>query len=272
MTSCPVRSPPSSEPDVILSLKAPPATPRRRVDEEIAAMRPWFHNFTLPNGEQTAPNHPLGDFPRLRWDLVRGHLPEDLSGRTALDIGCNAGFYCFELARRGAQVFGIDPDEHFLSQARWIAARYQLAPRVRFQRLSIWDLLRDRPELPRSFDVVLFMGVLYQLRYPLLGLDIAAHRTADLLAFQTLTAPDEPAAADPPEDASPERGRPRLSLMEVSIASDTTNWWIPNPAGCETMLRSAGLDVFARPGHEIYVCKRTGNRRLPAEAASLNRI
>ena len=38
-----------------------------------------------------------------------------------LDIGCNAGFYTFELAKRGAQVLGVDLDPHYLRQARWVA-------------------------------------------------------------------------------------------------------------------------------------------------------
>jgi hypothetical protein len=116
---------------------------------EIAALGPWFHNLHLPDGTQTVPGHFLGDFPTFKWEQIRGHLPADLSGWTALDIGCNAGFYTFELARRGASVTGIE------------------------------------------------------------------HR----------------------------------------LANDPTNWWAPNHACVEAMLRSAGLRVVERPGHEIYVCE-----------------
>jgi tRNA (mo5U34)-methyltransferase len=80
----------------------------------IAELGPWFHNLHLPEGVQTAPAHFLGDFPRWKWREISQHIPEDLTGWTALDIGCNAGFYSFELARRGAQVTGIDLDEHYL--------------------------------------------------------------------------------------------------------------------------------------------------------------
>ena len=72
--------------------------------DDIAALGPWFHNLHLPDGTQTAPGHFLGDFPTFKWEQIRDHLPTDLSGWTALDIGCNAGFYSFELARRGATV------------------------------------------------------------------------------------------------------------------------------------------------------------------------
>lgn len=87
----------------------------RRTVEELA---PWFHNLHLPDGTQTAPEHYLGDFPARLWATIEPHIPNDLTGWSVLDIGCNAGFYCFELARRGAQVTGIDHDERYLRQAR----------------------------------------------------------------------------------------------------------------------------------------------------------
>src|SRR5436189_3384422 len=123
------------------NLQAPPIAPRTQVEEQIAALAPWFHNITLPSGEQTAPNHPLGDFPRFKWEQIKGYLPQDLTGQTALDIGCNAGFYTFELARRGARVIAIDPDAHYLAQARWAADRLGLESRTDFRQRSIWELL-----------------------------------------------------------------------------------------------------------------------------------
>src|SRR5918999_1831455 len=87
------------------------------VRQEIERLGPWFHNLHLPDGTQTAPDHFLGDFPAFKWRQLAACLPEDLSEWTALDIGCHAGFYSFELARRGAQVTGIDVDPHYLAQA-----------------------------------------------------------------------------------------------------------------------------------------------------------
>ena len=46
---------------------------------------------------------------------------QTFKGMTALDIGCNAGFYSFELAKRGADVLGIHLDPHYLKQASWAA-------------------------------------------------------------------------------------------------------------------------------------------------------
>src|SRR5207244_13395212 len=128
-------------------------------DRQIAALAPWFHNLHLPSGRETAPDHPLGDFPRVKWRELSSSLPEDLSGWRALDIGCNAGFYSFALAHRGASVLAVDADEHYLRQARWAASHYEVGHRVRFEQLQLYDLARrdDR------FDLVLFLGVLYHL-------------------------------------------------------------------------------------------------------------
>ena len=100
--------------------------------QEIAALGPWFHNLHLPDGSQTAPGHALGDFPAFKWREIAPHLPADLSGWTALDIGCNAGFYTFELAARGAHVTGIDVEPLFLRQAEWAAHEYDVTDRVNF--------------------------------------------------------------------------------------------------------------------------------------------
>ena len=225
--------------------------------DEIAALGPWFHNLHLPDGTQTVPDHFLGDFPTFKWRQIRDHLPADLSGWTALDIGCNAGFYSFELARRGAAVTGIDHDPHYLRQARWAAGQFGLGTQVRFCEMQVYDLAAS----PETYDLVLFRGVLYHLRYPLLGLDIVARKVRRRLIFQTLTMPGEEVCEPPADlpiyerDALLEPGWPKMAFIEHRLANDPTNWWAPNHAAVEAMLRSAGLKVVERPGHEIYVCE-----------------
>ena len=223
---------------------------------EVANLGPWFHNLHLPSGLQTAPDHPLGDFPAFKWEQIAPHFPADMRGRRALDIGCNAGFYTFELARRGADVVAVDSDEHYLRQARWAAQQFGVD--VDFRRASVYDLAA----WDHDFDVVLFLGVFYHLRYPVLALDIVAERVRDLLVFQTLTLPDD-ARADIPADLElDERSRllepgwPRMAFVEKRLADDPTNWWIPNGAAVEALLRTAGLRILATPGHEIWICRK----------------
>jgi tRNA (mo5U34)-methyltransferase len=236
--------------------------------EEIRRLGPWFHNLHLPDGTQTAPDHPLGDFPAFKWAALAPALPADLSGWRALEIGCNAGFYSFELARRGASVLGIDHDEHYLTQARWAARHFAGLPgSVEFRRLGVYEL----PSLGETFDLVLFMGVLYHLRYPLLGLDLVAERVRGTLVLQTLTLPGDEVVEAPDDLTLDERDRllepgwPAMAFVEHRMADDPTNWWLPNAAAVEAMLRSTGMRVVARPGHEMWVCERGADEPDRAE-------
>src|SRR5690606_19346504 len=72
---------------------------REEIRARVEALGPWFHNIDL-NGVQTAPRHFLGDYPAVKWRAFDDALPADLTGRTVLDIGCNAGFYAIEMKRR----------------------------------------------------------------------------------------------------------------------------------------------------------------------------
>jgi tRNA (mo5U34)-methyltransferase len=236
-------------------------TPHREspTADAIARLGPWFHNLHLPDGHQTRPDHPLGDFPRFKWAQIADVVPTDLRGMRALDVGCNAGFYTFEIASRGAAVLGIDCDDHYLDQARWAARHLGLHDRIELAKRTVYGL-DDRDGL---FDVILFMGVFYHLRYPLLGLDLVRRRLAPggLLVFQTLTMPGDDVLTPPADVELEDReqlvedGWPKMAFVERRLADDPTNWWAPNHAACEALLRSAGLRVVARPGHEIYVCR-----------------
>ena len=226
-------------------------------EQAVARLAPWFHNLHLPDGTQTAPDHLLGDFPRYKWDEIAPHLPERMDGLRALDVGCNAGYYSLELARRGAIVTAIDSSAHYLAQARWAAERFGLTDRIRFRQMQLYDLVMSR----ERYDVVLFMGVFYHLRYPLLGLDIVSRLTDKTLIFQSLTMPGEEVYQDPGHHDIYDRevflqpGWPMMAFIERRFADDPTNWWAPNHAAIEAVLRTSGMRVVARPGTEIYVCE-----------------
>ena len=232
-------------------------TGHEKIEKRIEELGPWFHNLHLPNGDQTAPDHFLGDFPSYKWQELRVALPEELEGWTALDIGCNAGFYSIELAKRGAEVTAVDMNPHYLEQARWAVDAFGLADRVRLLRRQVYHLT----ELKEQFDIVLFLGVFYHLRYPLLGLDIAARKARRLFAFQTLSMPGRE-VVDPGEDrdindreAMKEPGWPKMAFIENRLAGDPTNWWAPNHAAIEAMLRSTGMRIVDYPGTETYLCE-----------------
>ena len=173
------------------------------LDGEIEALGPWFHNLHLPDGRQTAPDHALGDFPSFKWDEISQHIPADLSGWHVLDIGCNAGFYTFKLAGRGARVTAIDSDPIYLGQARWAAEQFDFGDRVEFREMQIYDLIRQDD----TYDLIWFMGVLYHLRHPLLALDIVRRKARKLMVLQTMSMPGEETSRFP-EDMSLEERDP----------------------------------------------------------------
>lgn len=226
---------------------------RRRVRE----LGDWFHNINL-DGVETAPDHFLGDYPSIKWRQFAGAIPADLRGRTVLDVGCNGGFYSIEMKRRGAaKVIGIDSDERYLEQARFAAdvAGFD----IDFRRMSVYDL----PALRQRFDLVLFMGVLYHLRHPLLALDILHEFIcADMLVFQSMLR-GSAHSADLQTDYQfwqkhqfDDESYPRMFFVEHKYSGDPTNWWIPNRACAEAMLRSAGFDIVDHPEEEIFICRR----------------
>ena len=227
------------------------------VRRRIAELGPWFHNMDLC-GVATAPAHFLGDFPRVKWAGFAAALPADLSGRSVLDIGCNAGFYSMELKRRGAaRVLGIDHDADYLAQARFAASVAGLE--IEYRKMSVYDV----GALGERFDLVMFIGVLYHLRHPLLALDlIHEHVAGDILVFQSMQRGDarilSPAAdydfhAPAPFDAP---GWPKLHFIEHSYAHDPTNLWAPNRACAAAMLRASGFVIEAEPEEEVFICRR----------------
>ena len=235
------------------------------VDHDIADIRarvtelgPWFHNLNL-RGVPTAPEHFLGDYPQLKFQRFAEALPRDLTGKSVLDIGCNAGFYSVEMKRRGAdRVLGIDFDEKYLAQARYAA---EISGHdIEFRLLSVYDLAR----LGERFDVVIFMGVFYHLRHPLLALDlIREHVADDLLIFQSM----QRGASEVDQirtdydffetDQFDRPGFPKMHFIEHRYSGDPTNWWSPNRACTEAMLRSAGFEILSHPEEEVYLCRGT---------------
>jgi tRNA (mo5U34)-methyltransferase len=235
---------------------ATPISPDQ-IRERVRELGPWFHNLDLA-GVQTAPDHFLGDYPRVKWREFAHAIPTDLTDRTVLDIGCNAGFYSIEMKRRGAaRVLGIDSDRRYLAQAEFAAEIAGVD--IELRQMSVYQV----PALGTRFDLVLFMGVLYHLRYPLLALDILhEHAVGDRLVFQSMLR-GSPRTSEFGSDYSFEvvdhfedPAYPRMFFVEHKYAGDPTNWWIPNLACAEAMLRSAGFRILDHPEEEVFICRR----------------
>lgn len=228
-----------------------------QIQQKINELGQWFHNLDL-RGVKTAPDHFLHDYPMNKWKRFAHAIPSDLSGKTVLDIGCNAGFYSIEMKRRGAErVVGIDSDERYLAQARFAAEVSEAE--IEFRQMSVYEV----GALSEKFDLVFFMGVFYHLRHPLLALDLLRETVVgDLMVFQSMQRGSEDIKAVEPNYPFEETGIfadedfPCMYFVEKRYANDPTNWWIPNRAGVEAMLRSSGFEITAHPEKEVYVCRR----------------
>jgi tRNA (mo5U34)-methyltransferase len=117
-------------------------------------------------------------------NTLRSICPEGLQGRSVLDCACNAGAYLFWAKEAGAgRCFGFDLREHWIEQARFLAAhREAAADDVEFAVSNLYDL----PSLGLGqFDIVLFNGILYHLPDPISGLRIAADLADEFLIVDT---------------------------------------------------------------------------------------
>lgn len=254
-----------------ISRERPAPWTREEIRARVEQLGRWFHNLDLA-GVPTAPHHFLGDYPSAKWRGFQHAIPQDLRGATVLDVGCNAGFYSIEMKRRGAaRVVAIDSSDVYLAQAQF--AMEVCGVDVELRKLSVYEVA----QLNERFDVVLFMGVLYHLRHPLLALDLLhEHAVKNMLVFQTLQRGSEAEGFEPSADypfsetaifEAP--GMPRAVFIEKSYAEDPTNWWVPNPACSMAMLRSAGFEVLNRPEPEVYVCRRRQLSPLERELRTL---
>lgn len=185
----------------------------------------WWHSIDLGNGIKTPGMH---DTP-TRLPLIG--LPDDLSGMSVLDIGAWDGFFSFEAERRGARrVLATDSfcwgDGGWGSKAGFDLAHSVLRSRVEAKKIDVLDL---SPETVGTFDLVLFLGVLYHMRHPLLALERVFSVTSRQAIIEThveLMTETRPAAVFYPGG---------------ELLGDQTNWWGPNPAAVEAMLKSVGF-------------------------------
>jgi tRNA (mo5U34)-methyltransferase len=133
-------------------------------------------------------------------------------------------------------------------------------------------------QLAGQFDIVLFLGVFYHLRYPLYALDKVVKKVGGKLVFQTMIRGSETARQWDKnyhfwnKELFDDRDFPRMFFIENEYANDPTNWWIPNRGAAEAMLRSSGLSIVEHPEPETWVCvpdrvKRDGQYVLDLELA-----
>ncbi len=220
---------------------------------KVIESRSWWHSIELGDGAVTP-----GQVPLYYLKKVLAHLrfPESFAGLSVLDIGAWDGFFSFEAERRGAaRVVAYDlhpPDHHGFATAKRL-----LESDVEYVQGSVYDL---SPEVLGTFDVVLFLGVLYHLRYPLLALDRIWEMTSRYALIETHHLDN---CVVLPEGSSCELSAIDPRLTDIALyqfyrddeltPDDFSNWFAPNRRAIEDGLWSAGFqpELLAAWGDRI---------------------
>ena len=185
----------------------------------------WWHRINLKHGIITpgCDNTP--------YKLTQIGMPEYLTNWTVLDIGASDGYFSFEAERRGAsRVLAADvwDGKCWGMQAKtgFDIARKALQSKVESIQIDVLDIM---PETVGTFDLVLFLGVLYHMPHPLLALERVFSVTKKQLILESHI----------------ERvggNRPMVVFFPGSeMNNDPTNWWGPNVAAIEAMLKTVGF-------------------------------
>jgi tRNA (mo5U34)-methyltransferase len=213
----------ASVPEKTLRVAAGDAGFEQRIRQQAESVhaRVRYHSIQLPDGSVL---DGLQSIEHLRWRLGLFGLPDDLSGKRVLDIGAWDGWFSFECERRGAAVVAVDCVE----LDTFLEARKLLGSGVEYLTLDVNELSASR--LGR-FDIVLFLGVLYHLRHPLLGLEKILELSTDLALIESFVIPSET--------------RPVPAVMEfyerTELGGQIDNWCGPAPECLLAMCRSAGF-------------------------------
>ena len=231
---------------------------RAEVEKQVRALGWWYQHFELPSGVFTGIGKDPAYRPETRWKLLEPYVPQDLSGQTVLDVGGNAGFFSIQMKLRGAKrCVLVEPYVEFVRQAEYVAGEFDVKLEIVNDDVHTYCLTTEE-----RFDYVIFLGLFYHLKYPVLVLDRLAEMTKRRIFFHSHVVGKEGSTYD--DRANYARGTddaliddpvfPRMMFIEKLYNSDPTNWWIPNHTALEPLLRSAGLKVVARPHSQLNCC------------------
>ena len=181
----------------------------------------WWHSFELPDGSRI---DGVNSIDALRRRVAQYPIPEDLRGKRVLDVGAWDGWFSFEMERRGAEVVAIDRVEN----PRFYEIRRLLNSRVDYRELDVYDL---DPGRIGTFDIVLFLGVLYHVKHPLLALERVCSVTTEMAIVESYAMKEQ-------------TDRNLLEFYEYDeFGGQFDNWFAPTPRAMVAMCRTAG---FAR--------------------------
>ena len=220
----------------------------------IDKLGPWFHDFELLPGLSTNPDNRNSQL--NKWKFIEPFIPKDLSGQTVLDIGCNSGFFSFEMKKRNAhRVVGTDIMPHCLAQARFLS--HWLDHPIELRQVDAYNV-----DTLGEFDFVIFIGVLYHLKHPLYALEKVSAICKDTMYLHSLLHGEgdyetlENYKFDERKSFDDSKF-PRMYFIEKSFNNDQSNWWLPNRSCLKAMARVAGFSKIEDTKYpEIIVCRK----------------
>ena len=231
--------------------------------QRVEALAPWFHCIDLGAGVSTKTSSATGepaDHPRSTWEIIRRCLPAKLSGKSVLDVGCNAGFYSIEAKRRGAaRVLGVDAQRHLINQALFVRRALNLD--IEYRRLSVYDLSRASVG---QFDITLALGLIYHCKHLVLALEKLFEVTRDLLIIETAMLPERKT----PKSFADAVAGPSVMLHPLVYAENSSetkepvfNWFLAGPKCLEALLRNVGFGEVTffdlQPaGRAVVLCRK----------------
>jgi tRNA (mo5U34)-methyltransferase len=217
----------------------------------------WWHSFELPDGQMI---HGVSQLADQRDRIGRFPIAQDLRGKRVLDIGAWDGWFSFEMERRGAEVTAIDVWDN----PRFREMRALLGSRVEYLRMDVYDL---DPARMGQFDIVLFMGVLYHLKHPLLALERVCSVTREMAAVDSFVLREEHRPGAGVDN------RPVMEFYETSeFGGQTDNWCGPSVDCLRAFCRTAGFaraELMAILQHSAcFACYRRWEEPVEPSAAA----
>lgn len=151
---------------------------KEEIEQILDNFRFEYQSIPLPYGLSTTGNN--------RFDSAAKILPEDLTGKTVLDIGSAYGYFCFEAEKRNSQkVVGTE-----LKPYRYLGANIIKDIKQSEVEFLNKDILVDKP-IDREFDIVLMLNVIHHLPFPIYSLHQASKYTKELLIIEFPTLDDK---------------------------------------------------------------------------------
>ena len=236
---------------------------REEILAELERLQPWFHRIDLGGGLYTKTESVMGepvDHPAGPWGVIGKCIPADLSGKTVLDVGCNAGFYAIEAKRRGAaRVLGVDGQRQHVRQAVFV--RGALGLDIEYRRMNVYELNR---RTVGQFDITLALGLVYHLKHLVLALENLYEVTRELLVVETAIMPP----GRTPESFTHPLGEAEMRLHPLAFVENPPeakeqvyNWFLPGTEALGALLRNAGFDevetVEVKNERAVLVCRKT---------------